>query len=894
MVGPGFQLKTTPPRTPRLTVARPRLERFWDEACDRSATLVEAPEGFGKTTLLTQWRRRCIERGALVAWVSLDAQDEPAQFGHVLLHAMRAASGRSAFETLSAQFRERPDSELDVLTGLLTEVLNLATPTVLILDDAERLPPATIERSLSYLLLNAPPNLHLVIGSRAPLALPTSELLARNALVRLSARELRLELDESRAILQQRFGTRLTLDDCVRLHEVTEGWPIGLQLAAAAIEREHDLPRAVAMLSAREGDFERYFLESLLQRLPPTQREFLTRIAILDTITPELAEHVTGCASAAADLDQLMADTPIFMVAELRDWIRLHRLARDFLLSRFEALPSDEQRALHLRAADWLAARSLLHDAGRHALAAGERERARAWADRALWHLVTRGRLAEARRWLEMVDAADLERNLPLRLASAWVMALGARPAQALELARAVMDDPAQGAPARFEAALIYTCAAAFCDKVGLIERAIASWRTAPSDLGQAVYRHAYDNTLALLAYFKGDPAAQRSNGAADADLKQPDAIERDEVGFAWAIGRSIAGLGHLRAGNAIKADAAVRTELREAELATGRRGAAATLLATVLAAACLERGDTAQAQSLLANRLDVIERTGVPDSIIVAHQTLAGIADESGDGARALDVLDNLRALGLARGIPRMTMVSLAEEVRLHALAARPETALARLESLAAMRPAFRRAEFAPFRPHYDLSLAIARAYVALAMADARTAEIPLKSAVAVARRLGRGRDLIVIMALRAVSADARNDQTRAKALLREAAGLAAIGGLVRVLGEAHPRAVELLAPTVGAQVDIITSPPQLTPSAVLAPSRIGTRNVAAGGMLTPKEAEILGLLDASRSNKEIARSMEVSDETVKWHLKNLYSKLDAGTRRHAVDRARLLGLIG
>ena len=140
-----------------------------------------------------------------------------------------------------------------------------------------------------------------------------------------------------------------------KLHEITEGWPLGLQLAAAAIEHDDDLSRAVQQLSGRHGEIERYFVESLLDRLPGEQRDFLVRVAMLDYLTTELCEHVTQCASTAMFIDQLISQTPIVIVAEMRGWIRLHPLARDFLKSRFEALPETERRELHLRATDWLA-----------------------------------------------------------------------------------------------------------------------------------------------------------------------------------------------------------------------------------------------------------------------------------------------------------------------------------------------------------------------------------------------------------------------------------------------------------------------------------------------------------------------------------------------------------
>ena len=281
MTDPHLILKTTPPRTHRSALARERLARMWAEVRDRTVIAVTAPGGFGKTTLLAQWRRLWLEHGALVAWVALDAQDDPARFAAALLHAMRIASGRTTFAAVAVQYQGQRDRELDKLTGLFAEIASLATPTVLMLDDAERLPEATVRESLAYLLYNAPSNLHVVVGSRTPLSLPTWELAAHGDFAAVKAADLRFELEESIRILEKRFGDRLALDDCVRLHEATQGWPIGLQLAAASIEREGDLHAAVASLSARHGDIERYFIESLFSRLPVPVTDFLTRISIL-------------------------------------------------------------------------------------------------------------------------------------------------------------------------------------------------------------------------------------------------------------------------------------------------------------------------------------------------------------------------------------------------------------------------------------------------------------------------------------------------------------------------------------------------------------------------------------------------------------------------------------
>src|SRR5439155_5216061 len=283
---PQLALKCIPPRAHRLSLARGRLERMWEELNDRAMIAVVAPRGFGKTTLLVQWRRLWLEKGALVAWLTLDPQDDAGRFAMGVLQSLRTATGRRSFDALAAHLATQTGWELDALTALLAEIANIASQTVLILDDGEQLAHSVVSEQLAYLTHNAPPNLRAVIGARIPLPLPTWDLAAHDNFAGVNANDLRLELDESIAILKKRFAGRIALDDCVRLHEITEGWPIVLQLAAASIEREGNLHLAIESLSARSGDLERYFVESLFARLPEAETGFLIRIAILDDINP--------------------------------------------------------------------------------------------------------------------------------------------------------------------------------------------------------------------------------------------------------------------------------------------------------------------------------------------------------------------------------------------------------------------------------------------------------------------------------------------------------------------------------------------------------------------------------------------------------------------------------
>ncbi len=889
MSEPEFILKTTPPRLPRTALERERLSRIWDIVCDRTAIAVFAPPGFGKTTLLVQWRRRWLAQGSLVAWLTSDRHDDPARFNMVLLHAIRTASGRTSLDTSAMEGAANTDHGIDTLTGMLAEIASLGKQTVLIVDDAERLPEAS-RQSLAYLLYNAPPNLHVVIGSRVPLSLRTGELAAKGNVAILKVEDLRLQLEESTAILEKRFGTRLSLDECVRLHEATEGWPIGLQLAVATIEPESDLSAAINSLSGRHGDIERYFIESLFSKLSPAVADFLTRIAILDRMSAQMCEAVTSCAASSSYLDQLMLDTPILIVAELQGWFRLHPLMRDFLLSRFEQLSATEQKDLHVRACRWFSEQERFPEAASHALAAGDEALAHEYAVKSLWTLRTQGKFAEAQAWLSRIPPENIANDVNLRLIAAWVIALGERNAEAFKVAQEVLADPATDASTQFIATLVASSATGYSDHLGLVPDLFARWPEFPAECTEPVCALAYRNGMANLELHTG-----HSDNARRILTAIPVDAENDSAMLALSYRTMLLGLSHLWDGDAYQTEAILRPALIQAERVAGRRSMVASMFAAVLAAALHERDQPAVAQALLANRLDVIERTGFPDAILLAYRTLTYVALSQDDERRALNLLDSLAALAERRRLPRLTLHALAEQIRIYALRSCSETVDRLMRQLDELAGAFECPEFLPYLPQYLLAAAIAKTYAALARHDVDAAERHLHEADAFASQLHRRRDALTVKVLRAVLARQRN-ATHALSLLAEAQSLATIGGNARLLADTHPLAVQMAAglhmATTGLRIVRTTAPAAEPPAhATAAPGKVTQLRC---GPLTPKEAEVLSLLDKGMSNKLIARAMDISDETVKWHLKNLFLKLSAGTRKHVVDRARLLGLVG
>ena len=438
---PQLILKATPPRVPKSLLARPRLSIGGPEFADKSVIVIQAPSGFGKTSLLAQWRREALRSGAVAAWLTLDERDDGPRLVQGLSVAMSMASGRSAFG--QSYPSTAGEGELEALTNWLAEVAYMAAEVVLILDDVSAVPKATLETSLMYLFRNAPANLKIVLGARRAISLPVADMVAHGQLAYLDADLLRFRLEETLSIITSRFGGRADPDACVRLHELTEGWPLGLQLAIATIEKSQNLGEAVAAFSARSGDIQRYFVACLVDHLPPELAQFLIRISFLDALRPDLCQAITERADAAELLQGLQEATPILLGGVNSDWLRIHPLAREFLRDRFEALPFEERREAHGRAALWLAEQQMFEAAARQALQAGQESLAYEFIAHCLHDVVKIGQVGRVSEWANRLPAAEIEKSPSLRLAIAWTLALSERHAEAASMVESMIGDTA-------------------------------------------------------------------------------------------------------------------------------------------------------------------------------------------------------------------------------------------------------------------------------------------------------------------------------------------------------------------------------------------------------------------------------------------------------------------
>jgi LuxR family maltose regulon positive regulatory protein len=884
-VSAGLLLKATPPRAQRDLLSRPRLLLGSVRFRDVPAIVIRAPAGYGKTSLLAQWRREALGNGAVVLWLTAGPSDDPGRLLRSLIVAFRGAACRPAFgQALLASPLADP---VEGITEWLAEVTQSALDTVLVLDEANRLSPAAFE-ALAYVLRNLPPNLRVLIGMRGEMPAGLEDLVAYGDCAIVDAMDLRFDVDEAIALVRQRFGADFDPGIAVRLHEMADGWPLGLQLVLAVMAADRD-PRAAAQALLRQkGELHQRFATLLLANLDPADLAFLERVSILDDFSPALAAAVTGAPDAAERLQRIGSTTPVLVAGEQSDWVRLHALACDALKERFGELPADERASVHARAAEWLSTNGLPADAARHALAAGRQDWACELAERSLYDSVmVRGRLDDVQEWFGIIPSAESDSRPRLLLAAAWSLAISERHEGAERLVVRVLARDDIDDQIRCECALIRAGAAVFADDPDRFAALHDPWALDPPLTDPWLLRiHA--NRSAFRALIDGEPALAR--------LRQQRAPrgDPDESPPAYLGGWSdfIVGLSYLWEGQVLIAERILRPALLQADADLGRRNPFSCMLAALLSAALWVRGAPRDAELTLANRLDVLERSGLPEAVVLAFRTLARIAEETSE-ARALELLEGLDAVGELRGLPRLRVVSLAEQVMLHARRYRAESCRALVARLDTLVDAGAPSRGERWRASVEVHRDLAQGCAAIAARDWKGARAPFERANAAARSAKRQR--LNVETLGFLALVLHNAGEDASALAQEAVELANVYGLARVFEAAHPALGDRITRIAARGVEAgATAPtPRNASPAVAAPAREDVDLVARSSALTPKEREVLELLARSLSNKEIGLTMNIHEDTVKWHVKNLFAKLSAGTRKQVVSRARLMGIL-
>ncbi|PWR18344.1 LuxR C-terminal-related transcriptional regulator [Zavarzinia compransoris] len=888
-----IRTKTAPPRLAGVAVGRERLLDSLHGRRDRALTLILGPAGSGKTTLAALWRRRLVAGGTTVAWYNVGADDDEGQWAAYWFAALEESgidTGPALAQALQSEGFETADR---FVAQVANAVFAHVRPVVMVLEDLHVLKARRPFVLLQQLLQVLPANFHLVLTARAVPPLDLAGLRLKDQVTEVNFDALRLSLEEQAVFLDSLGVARLSPGQARRLHALTEGWIAGTHLAALALKREGVADTVLGRLDglsapAADDSLTSYVEEAIGAALEPAQLGFLVRIVACRRFTAGLAAALCDEAGAGA-LIETLAERHYFVTPIEGDdplpWYRFHRIFAAFLRRRLLALPAADLADINRRASLWFERHGLIPEALRHARYAGDPSRMAALIGAAARPLLYAGQFQPLLRWTAgLPDAAKAER-IDVLLSIGWSEVGLRRRGELPATLAAIAAHPAAVRPAvDFELRLMRAL-----DAVTRDDTAAAMTLIGPV-LGERPETDGFNllmlgavGGMALVAAGQYERARDLAGDCQGVLRRRHGARPRP-----WLDG--IGGHSFLVQGDFIQARDALSRALHalegEAQLAEYSAGH----LAAYLAEAHYQLDDLDAAETCLDIHAETGDAAGGPDAALHALRTTARLHGLRNDRERALATLDTMEHLAQDEGWDRLAAWSLAERVRL--LGRRAATVTAMREALRRLRRlALRHAGSAGTLAEIGLAAAIAEVDAAAADLDwPRVIEL----AVPLAGDLrGRGRRFLAARqtVMAAAGHLALGREAEAARLGRGVLLTAEHGGMYRLFLDGGAAALALARH--------LRDLPDLRPEACRLLEVSPVPGTAAGlpatagsspAVLSPREGEIVQLLDRALSLKTVARVLNVSPGTLKWHLKNIYAKLDAVSREDAVAKARAL----
>lgn len=882
------------PRNRRAFLRRPRLIERLEEGRRCRLTLVAAPAGYGKTALVADWMRG-LDSDTNAVWLSLDAGDsEPVQLMAYMAEALQRVD--DALHDAVVQLLGEGELSADAfVTLLLDHASDWPGQTVLVLDDYHAINSLAVHELLRRLVRLSPSSLHLVVVSRSDPPLPLSRLRLRGELMELRASDLRLTIEEASAFLHDVMGLDLDEEGVAGLEARTEGWIAGLQLAGLSLRGEEDPGGRVRRFTGEHRQVVDYLTEDVMARQAEAVQDFLCRTSVLDRLCAALCDAVTGRDDGQAMLEQLERDN-LFLVPldDERVWYRYHHLFSDALGLRLRTESPELVASLHERAARWYRDEGMPEPAVEHALNAEAYSIAEPLIEQqAETVLFAQTRWATLLRWTERLPPERIADRPGLGLARAWGLFTTGRWQSATivldQVERALTAQEATSAVSAFRAE-VTTIRACIDYELGDMEASLSGSRTALRQLPptQGFVRSVAELNAGLTLHLLGDPA--RADKAFDRalGLALPAGNKTIEL---FAIG------GHMQVAMSrgeLRDVAALYARARELGLGPGGitydpAGMACVLMGDVLR----EWNHLLEAERVLGEGVELCAgQRGMPEYRLQGQIALARVLLALGDvdAARAAAIRFE-EQLAIQRERPGDVDVILARALRdrlryrlaLGGVAAASE-ALRELQGSVPPSGTVHRVEDA---------LLDARLQLLQAAPDAALERL------AVAGEDGEGPNPAPRVAeaamLEALAHAQLGRSSPAASALRHALVAAGPGGYVRLFLDEGAAMADLLR-TLPSDGALGKAAPELL---ALLDRELGSRTghaPAADRLVEPlseREAEILALIAAGRSNPGIASELHYSPNTIKVYVSQIYDKLGVRGRAQAVSRAYDLGLL-
>ncbi len=921
------------PRSTARIVARERLLAQLLDARRNRCVVLQGPAGCGKTSLLIAWREALLSLGFDIAWLTLAPEDnELAHFLDYLVASLSQVDPAMCHEATLLGGRGMDDETVErTIIALVRGIAAHPNDVVLVLDDLHHVTNARNHEALQWLLDYAPANLHLVLVSRGTAPLSLGRPRDQGLVLELDMRDLRFTAAESAAFLKAQLG-EIGPREARHMHELTDGWVAGLQLFAMRLKRRKQGaaelasadPLAHAQLLDARG-FAAYFEREVLSRLAPSEVELLVRMASCTRVCAPLCIALVGDEQSPAEVRGLLTrlESDNLFIAPIESsgsetWYRLNPLFRETLLERFRARSELHQREVHLAAWIWFRNHEQPDDAVRHALLAGEPAAAADLVLRVARSMQIKGDLRKLVGLMRLLPLAEVQARIGLRL---WMvhLQLYAREfdACAAAIARLQGDIPDGDTHSRYRLILLRAALAVQRDDTDEAMSVLPQLQQIPAH-ADSLAVGGRNNLLSWIYMRRGEyEAARRVQSEAPTLFVDGAPLMGTSAGA--LNGRCIAGFSYALEGRFIQVERISRDVLFEADQRCGGAGEAACFAAALLGEVLYEFNELDAARKLLEDRVDVLERVSIPDSVLRVLMVLSAAHWVAGHRLDAFAYLERLEEYASQYGLYRLIAHSVAEQIHRHLLCGQFDVAqagLARLDMIAARAvanpvanpvaspvadpaatPSGSAAEIHVMAERSQINWCIAHEDFDGA-AGRLQALIPLCEARGWQRHIAHFQMQAAVVDARRGRADAARDAVLAA--LRRGHRL----GLVRSLLDADPGALDLITavvqgaphdPVLSFYVSRLQAAHAATSASAATPAvQPGNRNAQPSGpeMLSERETRVVGLLAQALPNKKIARTLGISPETVKWHLKNIYGKLGVTSRDEAVARVRDLEL--
>ncbi len=907
---------TSPPITPLLQtklylptpsarlVTRLHLAERLNQGLQNKLTLVSAPAGFGKTSLVAGWLAGV--QGVKGCWLSLDERDnDPACFWRYLVAALQTADSRIGAGVQTALVHPQIPPVEALATAVLNDLTTFSLPTLLVLDDYHLMTNDTIHQSIHFLLNHLPPHSHLMLLTRADPPLPLARLRAQGQLVELRAHDLRFSLPEIETWLNTLMQLDLSQEELETLATRTEGWAAGLQMAALSLQTAVFAPELASQdtlyakndrsqfINTFAGD-DRYVMDYLIDEVvngqPAVIQNFLLQTSILEHLTAPLCDAVLGFATAESTASQPapitqnsqailehleQANLFLLPLDNRRQWYRYHRLFGELLRTRLYRAAT-AVGTLHQRAAQWYQSHGYPAEAMPHALQAADYDLAAQLLEKMYQPMVLQGEMLTLRRWLDRLPPALVKSRVRLSLAYAFASAYSSRQDQfenALSQAEAALENQTADAdPLRGE---IFALKAAFISIYGYAQQAQVLARQALSLLGdgdwwlKAISYQALGNACRL----QGQPAA-----ANEAYEQVQTFFHAYNAPFLALVPLARQGQVQIMQGRLHQAAATFEQVLHRAKAYGGEVLITAGESFAHLASVYYEWNELDKAHDYLKKELVLARQGQIAAALSVCYLLLARLEQAQGHSLAAAEWMREAELLAAQYDFPYLTAQTGMARAWLELQWGNVDSAVSWAESHTNQTPT------AAIPETLWETADLVTAHIRLAQGRPDTAKKIALHLQTAAEKNGRFRMVLETMVLQAAIYATQGHQAQAEETLRQTIHLAEPEGYIRLFVDGGP-VVAALLPHIAQHNPSNYVQRLLTAVSPLPPSQPDDSLLDA---LTEREQEILTRMARGDSNQQIADQLVITVGTVKGHINHILSKLGAHNRTEAVARGR------